>query len=259
MVTSERVAVILGASAERGTGWAVAEALALEGAKVVVGARRIEQLQRLAERIGGFAVQCDAANPDDIAALSRKACAVGPIDTAVNCVGETARGLIAEIDPAAVQRALDVNFLASFHFVRQMASIMRDGGSITLISSAAAMQPVADRVAYGCAKAAMDSLVRHAAIEFGGRGIRVNSIVPGPIRTELVADLLEQPSVEEAFLREIPLGRIAEPADIAAVVAFLSRPDGYLTGLNLPASGGMHLMRPPRAEDLRPTTQPGAN
>ena len=252
MPTSERIAVVLGASAERGTGWAVAEALAREGAKVVVGARRIEPLVRLAERIGGIAVACDAAKPDDIAALKSAACAIGPIDSAVNCAGETARGLIADIDPATVQRAFDANFFASFHFVRQMAPAMRDGGAITLISSAGSVQPVADRVAYGCAKAALDGLVRHAAIEFGRRGIRVNSVLPGPIRTELVADLLAQPGVEEAFLREIPLGRIAEPADIAAVVAFLSRPDGYLTGLNLPASGGMHLMRPPRTEDLSP-------
>ena len=251
MTKAERIAVVLGASAEAGTGWAIAETLAREGARVIVGARRVDQLRRLAERIDGEAVRCDAAVPEDIAALAEAARRHGPIDLAINCVGETARGLIADIDPALVQRALDVNFLAGFHFVRQMAAAMRDGGAITLVSSAASMQPVADRFAYGCAKAAMDGLVRHAAIEFGRRGIRVNSVLPGPIRSEMVADLLAQPGVEEAFVREIPVGRIAEPRDIAEIVAWLSRADGYLTGLNLPASGGMHLMRPPRAEDLR--------
>jgi len=251
MTASQRIAVVLGASAEAGTGWAAAETLAREGARVVVGARRIEPLHRLAERIGGIAMGCDAADPIAIAAFIDAARRLGPIDTAINCVGETARGLIAEIDPAQVQRALDVNFIAGIHFVRQAAAAMRDGGSITLVSSASSTHPVADRFAYGCAKAAMDALVRHAAIEFGVRGIRVNSVLPGPIRSEMVAELLAQPGVEQAFLREIPIGRIAEPQDIADAIAWLSRPGGYVTGLNLPASGGMHLMRPPRAEDLR--------
>lgn len=251
MTRPQRIAVILGASAEKGTGWAIAETLAREGAMVIVGARRMEPLQRLAERIGGVAARCDAAVPEDVAALAEAARRHGPIDTAVNCAGETARGLIADIDPATVQRALDVNYIAAFHFVRHMAAAMADGGSITLISSGSSMQPVADRFAYGCAKAAMDSLVRHAAIEYGPRGIRVNSVLPGPVRSEMVADLFARPGVEQAFVREIPVGRIAEPQDIADVVAWLSRPGGYVTGLNLPASGGMHLTRPPRAEDLR--------
>lgn len=247
-----RNAVVLGASAKGGTGWAIAERLAAEGASVVVGARRIEPLRELADATGGVALACDAADPAQIRAFARAAeKALGRIDIAVNSAGQTAQGLIGEIDPAVVQRSLDLHYIGNFHFIREITRTMGDRGAITLISSAVSFQPVADRFAYGCAKAAMDCLVRHAALEFGKRGIRVNSVVPGPIRTELVAPLLERPGVEQAFAREIPLGRIATPEEIAEIVAFLSRP-GFLNGLNLPASGGMHLTRPPRAEDLAP-------
>jgi len=247
---SGRNAVVLGASARGGTGWAIAEQLAREGANVVVGARRIEPLRELAERIGGVAVACDAADPGQIQGFARAAeQALGSIDIAINAADQTAQGLIGGIDPDVVQRSLDLHYIGNFHFIREVTRTMGEGGAITLISSAVSFQPVADRFAYGCAKAAMDCLVRHAALEFGRRGIRVNSVVPGPIRTELVAPLLERPGVEQAFTREIPLGRIATPEEIAEIVAFLSRP-GILNGLNLPASGGMHLTRPPRAEDI---------
>ena len=251
-----RNAVVLGASARGGTGWAIAEALAREGARVVVGARRAEPLAELAEQISGIAIPCDAADPEQIRAFVREAEEhLGGIDIAVNSAGQTAQGLIATIDPDVVQRSLDLHYIGNVHFIREVTRSMGEGGAITLISSAVSFQPVADRFAYGCAKAAMDCLVRHAALEFGQRGIRVNSVVPGPIRTELAAPLLERPGVEQAFTREIPLGRIATPEEIAEIVAFLSRP-GILNGLNLPASGGMHLGRPPRSEDISP---PGGN
>src|SRR5579859_2747414 len=92
----DKVAVVLGASAEGGTGWAVAEGLAAEGAKVVVAARRLEPLQKLAERIGGLAVTCDAANEGEIVRLSKAAAdGFGPIDIAVNSAGLPVLGMIA--------------------------------------------------------------------------------------------------------------------------------------------------------------------
>lgn len=246
-----KVALVLGASAQGGIGWTIAEALAAEGARLIVAARRLTPLRELAEKVGGLALACDASRPEDIQRLAMESVAAfGSIDIAVNAAGETAAGLIRDIDPQAVQRALDVNYIAHFHFLRAMAAAMPKGGAVTLISSAVSTQPVADRFAYGCAKAALDCLVRHAALEFGPVGIRVNSVLPGPVRTELVSRLLETPGVEDAFVRQIPAGRIAMPQDIADIVVWLSRPSGYVTGLNLPASGGMHLTRPPSAAEL---------
>ncbi len=238
-----KVAVVLGASAAGGTGWAVAEALAAAGALVVVAARRREPLEALATKIGGLAVVCDAGRADEVSARARVAAeAYDAIDIAVNCAGLPKTDLIADTAPKAIQRSLDVNYIGQVNFVREMAAIMRDGGSIVLVSSSSAAQPVLHFFPYACAKAATDCLVRYAALKYGPRGIRVNSILPGPIKTELAAHLFAEPAVEAALTREIPLGRVGRPEDFAQVVVSLAGP-GYITGVNLPVSGGMHLTR----------------
>jgi NAD(P)-dependent dehydrogenase (short-subunit alcohol dehydrogenase family) len=245
-----KVAVVLGASAEGGTGWAIAEGLAAAGAKVVVAARRLQPLQKLAQQIGGLAVACDAAKEEEIVGLARAAIdAYGPIDIAVNSAGLPVLGMIANARTEKLQRALDVNYIANVHFIRTMAEVMRDGGSIVLITSYSAAQPVFPHFAYACAKAASDCLVRYAALEYGPRGIRVNSIQPGPIKTDLARNLYATPGVEEIFAREIPLGRVGLPDDYANAVLWLAGP-AFVTGLNLPVTGGNQLTRMPRTDEL---------
>jgi NAD(P)-dependent dehydrogenase (short-subunit alcohol dehydrogenase family) len=250
MQLKDKVAVVLGASAEGGTGWAIAALLASAGAKIVVGARRREPLEQLAAKIGARAVVCDGGRGDQIAALARAAVdAFGPIDIAVNSAGQPMSGLISDISDVDIQRSLDINYIGQVHFIRHMAAAMIDGGAITLISSAVSTQPILGRFAYGCAKAAMDALVRYAAIEYGPRGIRVNSVLPGPLKTEMAAPIFAADGAEAAFAREIPLGRVGLPRDVADVVVWLSKA-GYITGVNLPVSGGMHLTRLPRSDEI---------
>ncbi|MCK9506255.1 MAG: SDR family oxidoreductase [Porticoccaceae bacterium] len=250
MSLKDKRAVVLGCSAAGGSGWAIAEALAKAGAKVLVAARSLEPLKQLAEKTGGLAQVCDAANPQQVAQLARTAQeAWGGLDIAVNCAALPVMGLIADSEVQPLQQSLDVNYLANVHFVRHMAAIMGDGGSIILISSSSAAQPVLPNFAYACAKAASDCLVRYAALEYGPRGIRVNSILPGPIKSDLARFLFEVPGMEEAFAREVPLGRIGLPADYADAVLWLCGP-AYVTGLNLPVSGGNQLTRSPRPDEL---------
>jgi NAD(P)-dependent dehydrogenase (short-subunit alcohol dehydrogenase family) len=250
MRLKNRVAIVLGASASGGTGWAIAEALAEAGAKVVVAARRPEPLEILAAKINGKAVVCDAGKEQDIGNLVEQAVAAfGPIDIAVNAAAMPVTGSIAEAQSGVVQQALDVNYLANVHFIKHAAAAMNDGGSIILFSSSSAMQPMQPYFAYACAKAASDCLVRYAAIEYGPRGIRVNSVIPGPIKSDMAQELFAMPGVEAIFAREVPLGRIGLPADYADVVLWLSGP-AFVTGLNVPVSGGIHLTRSPRPDEI---------
>jgi NAD(P)-dependent dehydrogenase (short-subunit alcohol dehydrogenase family) len=250
MQLKDRTAVVLGASAEGGTGWAIAEALAAEGARVVVAARRREPLEALARKIAGLAVVCDAGAPEQIAGLARAAAeACGPLDIAVNSAASPITGTIAETALKGVRRSLEVNYLAHVCFVREMATVMRPGGAITLISSSAAAQPVPAFFPYAAAKAATDALVKYAALEYGPRGIRVNSILPGPIKTPLAAHLYEPPGAEAIFAREIPLGRVGLPDDYARATLALYGME-FVTGLNLPVGGGMHLRRAPHVGDM---------
>jgi len=250
MQLEDKVAIVLGASAEGGTGWAIAEAQAAEGAKVVVAARRRAPLERLAARIGGKAAVCDAGKEGDIASLVAHAVAAfGPLDIAVNAAGLPMLGMIADAETGSLQQALDVNYLGNVHFIKHAAAAMKDGGSIVLINSSSATQPIEPHFPYACAKAAADCLVRYAAIEYGRRGIRVNSLVPGPIKSDMAKELFAAPGVEAAFAREVPLGRIGLPADYASAMVWLAGP-GFVTGVNLPVSGGNHLTRSPRLDEI---------
>ncbi len=245
-----KVAVVLGASAEGGTGWAIAEALAKAGAKVVVGARSYEPLKRLADRIGGLAVRCDGGNEADITALADAAIAeYGRIDIAVNSAATPTLGLIRDATPELMQQAIQVNFLGMTYFVRDMAARMKDGGSMILISSMSATHPLQPHFSYACAKAASECLIKYAAQEYGPQNIRVNGIRIGTVVSDMAGDFFNTPGVGEKFAREVPLGRLGTPADIADAALWLSGP-AYISGVTLDISGGNQINRFPFLNEL---------
>ena len=245
-----KVAVVLGASAEGGTGWAIAEGLAAQGAKVVVGARTLAPLQRLAARIGGTAVACDAGNEQQVKVLAETALTTyGHLDIAVNSAGLPVMSLIAELTQEQLDAAVRVNFFGNVYFVKYMAEAIESDGSIVLISSMSTTHPVFPHCAYACAKAAADCLVKYAAMEYGARNIRVNSILPGPIKSEMAREAIANPQFEAVYKREVPLGRVGYPEDYANAVLWLAGPS-YVTGLNLQVNGGNQLTRFPYLDEL---------
>lgn len=249
MRLKDKVAVVLGASAKAGTGWAIAEAFAREGAKVVVAARREEPLRELADLIGGEAQRCDLASEADIAALARNTVdRFGRIDIAVNAGGLPVGGTVARTRFDDVVRSMEINYYGSVHFIRHMAQAMGKGGSIILFSSMAATHVLEHVYSYACAKAAVDCLVRYAAVEYGERGIRVNSILPGAIRSEMSSPLWSVDGMEQSYAAGSPLGRIGEPADFADAALWLAG-DAFVTGLNLQVSGGNQLLGFPRLSE----------
>lgn len=244
-----KVAVILGASDEAGSGWAIAERFAAEGARVVVAARRLEEVQRLADRIGGHAAACDACKEADIrnladAVIERH----GKLDIAINAAGGTTQVTIADAQEADIMAALQLNYVAHFQFVRHMAARMDAGGSIILFSSMASTHPIEHLATYACAKAATNCLVKYAALEYGPRNIRVNAILPGTIASAQAKAFLAIPGMMDLATREVPLGRVGEPADYSDAALWLAG-DAFVTGLNLQVSGGNQLTRFPRATE----------
>lgn len=245
-----KVAVVLGASAEGGTGWGIAEEFAARGAKVVVGARSFEPLKRLADKIGGLAVKCDGGDHDEIAALRDAAVATyGKIDVAVNSAATPTLGLIAEATPELMQQAVQVNLFGMAYFVKLMTEGMNDGGSVILISSLSATHPVFPHFAYAAAKAGTEAMIKYAAIEYGGRGIRVNGIRIGTVMSEMAGAFYRMPGVSERFIKEIPLGRMGQPEDMADACVWLAGP-AYITGSVLDVSGGNQLHRFPFLDEL---------
>ncbi|HKY80719.1 MAG TPA: SDR family oxidoreductase [Sphingobium sp.] len=245
-----KVAVVLGASAELGTGWAVAERLAENGAKVVVGARTLPPLERLAAKIGGKAIRCDAGSESDIKALAQAALdTYGRLDIAVNSAGQPVLSTIEDMTQEQLDTAARVNFFGPTFFIKYMAQAMGSDGSIVFISSMSTTHCTLPHGAYAAAKSGADCMVRYAAMEFGPRNIRVNSILPGAIRSDMAKEAFENPAFERAYAREVPLGRVGDPGDFADAVLWLAGPS-YVTGLNLQVNGGNQLTRFPRIDEL---------
>lgn len=250
MRLKDKVAVVLGASAEAGSGWAVARRFAAEGAKVVVAARRTGPLEKLAREIGGEFLSCDVASEEDVRRLAQfTKQTFGRLDVAVNAAGLPMGGTIEATPKSEMIQAIEVNYYGSVYFVKHMADAMQaEGGSIILFSTMTSVQTMEFVYSYACAKAAADCLVRYAAIEYGPRNIRVNSILPGAIRSEMSSALWQVEGMENAYAQEIPLGRIGEPEDFADAALWLAGP-AYVTGLNLTVSGGSQLRRFPRLHE----------
>lgn len=245
-----KVAVVLGASAEGGTGWAIAEGLAAAGAKVVVGARSFEPLKRLADKIGGTAIACDAGDEAQITALRDETVRLhGRIDIAVNSAATPTLSLISQVTPELMQQAVQVNLFGMTYFVRDMAEAMGDGGSIILISSMSATHPIFPHFAYACAKAGTECLIKYAAMEYGPRGIRVNGIRIATVVSEMARDLYNTPGIGERFAHEVPLGRLGQPEDMADTVLWLSGPV-YISGSTLDISGGNQINRFPFLSEI---------
>lgn len=254
MQLRNKIAVVLGASAEAGTGWAIAERFAAEGAKVIVSARREDKISELAGRIDGVHKTCDVSKEHEVQALAEYAVETfGRLDIAVNAAGLPMGGTITNTPTAEAMKSMEVNYYGNLYFVKHMASAMANGGSIVLFSSMAATHPLEYVYSYACAKAATDCLVRYAALEYGPRGVKVNSILPGAIRSEMSNALWSIEGMEESWAREVPLGRIGNPADFADAAVWLAGPS-FVTGLNLQVNGGNHLTRFPQVAE-RPALQ----
>jgi 2-hydroxycyclohexanecarboxyl-CoA dehydrogenase len=251
-----RTALVVGASSRDNMGQHIARRLMAEGARVMVSGRKADVLERFAGETGCQWHACDLADETSIAALADAASAgLGGIDIAINATGW---GLLKPFLDHTHQDLLDMTalqFIGPFHFcqamVRRMArSTGGRGGSIIQISSATAKIMFHDHAAYMGTKAGTDHVIRCVADEFGGEGIRANSISPGVTETPMTADAQAVPGLMEAFVGGYPLGRYGTCGDVAAAVVFLASDECFMTGENLQVNGGLTLRRNPRRAEI---------
>lgn len=229
-----RTALVTGAS--RGIGEHCARCLAAEGARVALASRNTDDLERIAAELDGAVVLATDLSVEgaglDLA--SRAIEALGGIDIAVNNAG------IAEM-PNGEMKVLQLNYIAPLELTNALASQMseRGHGSVVHMSSAAGSIGIAESPTYGASKAALDSLTRSQAFTLGRLGIRVNSVAPGLIITDIWAAGRQIPGLADALERHIALGRWGRPEEIGSVVAFLASDDArYITGQTITVDGG---------------------
>jgi NAD(P)-dependent dehydrogenase (short-subunit alcohol dehydrogenase family) len=246
-----KVVVILGASDARSMGAATAERFADEGAKLVLAARRLDQLKPIAEKCKGIAVACDITKEADLAALAKAAVTkFGKLDVAISYAGVNSAAPVAELTEAVLLEACRVHIIGATLFLKQMGAVMTNGGSMILASSQTAILAPPGLAAYAGTKAGTDHIVKIAAVEYGARGIRVNSLSPGFTRSGMTDGYFQIPTLEGAFVREIPLGRLPTVKDMANAALWLASDEAFTTGSRLDISGGQTLRRIPTNEEM---------
>ncbi len=237
-----RLAVVTGAGG--GLGRAISTALAAAGARLVLLDRDRGACEETASLIGGAALClcCDVMDPEDVAgAADQTAKSYGGADILVNNAGLLRPGPIASLTLEEWNRLLGVNltgyFLCAKAFGRQM--LARRRGAIVHVASIAGRHPQPWSGAYSVSKAGVVMLSRQLAVEWGPSGVRSNVVSPGLVRTPMSEPFYRIPEIAERRAGMVPLGRVADPTDIADVVAYLvSDRARYVNGEDLCVDGG---------------------
>ncbi len=233
-----RVAIVTGAA--RGQGEAEARKFVAEGAFVVMGDVLDEAGEAVAAELGDQAVYLhhDVSSPDDWARVVVAAVEQGPLRALVNNAAIHWTAPIADETPESLRRIWEVNYLGTFLGIQSVADSMAEagGGGIVNISSIAGMEGIAHHSAYGGTKWAVRGLTKVAAIELGPRGIRVNSIHPGPIETAMLSS--DRHGRPELF-GHVPLRRAGVASEVADLACYLvSDASSYQTGHEYIIDGG---------------------
>jgi NAD(P)-dependent dehydrogenase (short-subunit alcohol dehydrogenase family) len=232
----DQTAVITGGTA--GIGLESARLLASEGATVIISGRDPVKGQQAVDGIGANVrfVHTDMADAESVNSLVQQC---GEVDIIINNAASFPSALTVEQEMPAFETMFDTNVRGAYFLVAGLVPgmLQRGRGSIVNVTTMVAFKGVPGASGYSASKAALESLTRTWAVEFGSSGVRVNSVAPGPTRTPGVA--AEWGDVNEELGKALPLGRTAYPAEIAEAVLFLSSPRAsFITGSTLHVDGG---------------------
>lgn len=240
-----RTAVITGGA--QGIGYAIAERFIAEGARVVLGDLNPEATEAAVAALGGpavaKAVRCDVVDAEQVAALVSTAVdTFGSLDVMVNNAGITRDATMRKMTEDQFDQVIAVHLKGSWNGTRLAASIMREAksGAIVNISSISGKVGLVGQTNYSAAKAGIVGLTKAAAKEVAHLGVRVNAIQPGLIRSAMTEAMPQR--IWDEKLAEIPMGRAAEPSEVASVALFLACDlSSYMTGTVLEVTGGRHI------------------
>ena len=236
----------------RGIGRAIASELVELGATVTLLARSQADVDAAVRALGAgvTGLAGDVTSAADRARIVTHVRERGPLHVLVHNAGSNIRNKLLDYDDATIERLIALNLTAPVLLSRDLHPELRaaGGASVIHVGSVAGLVALPTGVAYGVAKAGLAQAARTLALEWARDGIRVNTVAPWYTRTPLVEPVLSRPEALAAILARTPLGRIAEPHEVATVVAFLAMPAAsYITGQCLAVDGGMSIQGLPAA------------
>lgn len=238
-----KTVIVTGAAS--GIGRGVAERFSQEGANVVLC--DIDE-KKLADAAGALppertlAQRCDVTRFEQMEALVKAAVArFGALDVMVNNAGIAAEGSALEVSLADWGKTVDTDLTGVFHGCRAaLPELVKTQGSIVNTASVSGLGADWAMCAYNAAKGGVVNLTRSLALDFGAKGVRANSVCPSLTETGMTQDMVKDEALVAKFMERMPIGRVAQPADIAAVVAFLASDDArFVNGANIPVDGGV--------------------
>lgn len=236
-----KTAVVTGGTS--GIGKAIAEEYVEQGANVVISGRDEEKGRDAAEEIdaGCDFVRCDVREYDDVTKLVETVVSEhGKIDALVNSAGVGSRGGIEEIDRETCRRILDINLGGVMRVTEAALPYLKESeGCVVNVASIYGLVGGKRASAYSTAKGGVVRFTQQVAYDYADEGVRVNGVCPAFVRTPMTEKALESEGFRDHVLENTPMGRVAEPEEVASVVAFLAS-DGasYITGVNIPVDGG---------------------
>jgi 3-oxoacyl-[acyl-carrier protein] reductase len=235
----QRVFILGGAG---GIGSAVARSIVAGGGQVFLAGRDAPRLEAVAGELGGAWATVDGSDPDAVDACAEAAAeALGGLTGISCCAGSLLLKPAHLTTTAEWQATLAANLTSGFGCVRAAGRLLKsEGGSVVLVSSAAARIGLANHEAIAAAKAGIMGLVLSAAATYARQKIRFNAVAPGLVRTPLTSGLVASELAEKASIAMHPLGRLGEPEDVARAIVFLLDPaQSWLTGQVLGVDGGL--------------------
>ena len=241
-----RTAIVTGAAA--GIGRACAERLAAEGANVVIADRNADAAADVSAAIGAAArnITVDVARPDEVGSMVQFAIdEFGALDVLVNNAGVAIGGSVTELSLDDWSAVIDINLRSVWLAMKHaLPHLQVRGGAIVNMASVQALRGFPGWSGYAATKGGIISLTQQAAVEYARSGVRVNAVAPGTIMTpmneRILAESDDAAALEKAWANHHPLGRLGQPFEVAAAVAFLASDDAsFITGALVPVDGGL--------------------
>lgn len=235
-----KIAVVTGGNS--GIGYATAQKLQAMGATVIITGRRKAAVEKAAS---GLQVTGITADQSSLADISRLASTIeaqfGLIDILLINAGITKLAPVASMQEAVFDEIMNVNFKGAYFTLSKCIPLLRNGASVILLSSTSATISPQSASVYAASKAALNAVMKIAALELAPRGIRVNAVSPGPVATAIMGKIGLNEELEAQLIQSVPMGRLGKPGEVADLITYLAGDSTFITGANLLVDGGQSI------------------